>query len=330
MPIVENASHPVPVTILTGFLGSGKTTLLNRILSEGHGQKIVVIENEFGEVGVDRELLENSAEHIVEMNNGCVCCTVRGDMTRILGQLAARRDRGEAVFDRVIIETTGLADPAPVAQVFFAEKDINEYFSLDAVVTIVDAKHALQQLEQHHEAREQVGFADRLLLSKTDLATEQETQALMERLRHINARAPMHKVHFGEIGLDRILDIQSFNLDAMSDIASDFPSRAGHAHDDEIGSFVFRSPRPFHLEKLDGFLNGLLVVYGKDLLRYKGVLYVQESRCRMVFQGVHMSMGSQLGKRWTENEKPENVMVFIGRGLPKDLFLSGLEKCLVH
>jgi len=330
MSTIEPISRPVPVTILTGFLGSGKTTLLNRILSERHGRKIAVIENEFGEAGIDSDLLVNSDEQIVEMNNGCICCTVRGDLVRILGQLTERRNRGEAAFDRVIIETTGLADPAPVAQTFFVEEAISDYFLLDAIITVVDAKHAQQQLEEHHEAQEQVGFADRILLSKTDLVTDQENEALIARLRRINPRAPVRKVHFGETDIDQILDIKGFNLNAILDIEPDFLADVSHEHDDEVGSFVFRSPQPFNIEKLEDFLAGMLTVYGKDLLRYKGVLYAKESPNRMVFQGVHMMMGSQIGKPWAAHETPENVLVFIGRKLPKELFLDGLEKCLVQ
>jgi len=328
MSTIETISRPVPVTILTGFLGSGKTTLLNRILSEQHGQKIAVIENEFGEAGIDSDLLINSEEQIVEMNNGCICCTVRGDLVRILGQLAEKRDSGELNFDRVIIETTGLADPAPVAQTFFVEEKIGEYFSLDAIITVVDARHAPQQLEEHHEAQEQVGFADRILLSKTDLVSEQETAALIARLRNINARAPVRKVHFGETEIDQILDIKGFNLNAILDIEPDFLTDVSHTHDDDIGSFVFRSNRPFDLYRLEEFLGDMVAVYGKDLLRYKGVLFVRDSPNRMIYQGVHMLMGADVGKPWTVSETPESVMVFIGRKLPKEAFMRGLKKCL--
>jgi len=193
----------VPVTILTGFLGSGKTTLLNRILREDHGQRIAVIENEFGEVGVDSDLIEKGDEQIVQMNNGCICCTVRGDLIRILGELKDKRDRGALKFDRVVIETTGMADPGPVAQTFFTDDEIGNYYLLDSIITVVDAKHAPQQLDEFHEAQEQVGFADRLLLSKTDLTDEEETKKLVERLKRMNPRAPIKKVHFGDAPLRR-------------------------------------------------------------------------------------------------------------------------------
>jgi len=188
----------VPVTILTGFLGSGKTTLLNRILREDHGRRIAVIENEFGEVGVDSALIEKSDEQIVEMNNGCICCTVRGDLIRILGSLKDKRDQGALKFDRVVIETTGMADPGPVAQTFFTDDEIGNYYLLDSIITVVDAKHAPQQLDEFHEAQEQVGFADRLLLSKTDLTNEEDTKKLVDLLRRMNPRAPIKKVHFGD------------------------------------------------------------------------------------------------------------------------------------
>src|SRR5688500_11194368 len=187
----------VPVTILTGFLGSGKTTLLNRILKEDHGQRIAVIENEFGEVGVDNEIIETGDEQIVEMNNGCICCTVRGDLIRILGTLKERRDQGDLKFDRVVIETTGMADPGPVAQTFFTDEEIAGYYLLDSIITLVDAKHAPQQLDEFHEAQEQVGFADRILMSKTDLVSEEETETLSKRLKRMNTRAPTRKVQFG-------------------------------------------------------------------------------------------------------------------------------------
>ena len=317
----------VPVTILTGFLGAGKTTLLNRILKEDHGKRIAVIENEFGEVGVDSEIIEKTDESIVEMNNGCICCTVRGDLIKILGDLKDRRDQGSLKFDRVIIETTGMADPGPVAQTFFTDEDIGAYYLLDSILTVVDAKHASKQLDEFREAQEQVGFADRILLSKTDLTQEDENRTLIKRLRKMNPRAQVKKVHFGNTPIEEILDIRGFNLNAILELDPEFLAETHHDHSDEVQSFVFRSDKPFNGDKLEQFLSGMIQVYGPDLLRYKGVLWMKGKPQRVVFQGVHMMMGGDMGKPWGKDKK-QSVMVFIGKNLPKDLFLAGLEECL--
>ena len=317
----------VPVTILTGFLGAGKTTLLNRILKEDHGKKIAVIENEFGEVGVDSEIIEKSDEQIIEMNNGCICCTVRGDLIKILGDLKDRRDKGTLKFDRVIIETTGMADPGPVAQTFFTDEDVGGYYLLDSILTVVDAKHATAQLDEFTEAQQQVGFADRILMSKTDLVAEEETRKLIERLKRMNPRAQVKKVHFGATPIEEILDIRGFNLNTILELDPEFLVDTHHEHHDEVESFVFRSDRPFNGDKLEQFLSGMIQVYGPDLLRYKGVLWMKGKANRVVFQGVHMMMGGDMGKPWGKDKK-QSVMVFIGKKLPKDLFLAGLEQCL--
>ncbi len=318
----------VPVTILTGFLGSGKTTLLNRILKEDHGRRIAVIENEFGEVGVDSEIIESGDEQIVEMNNGCVCCTVRGDLIRILGTLKEKRDAGALKFDRVVIETTGMADPGPVAQTFFTDEEIGNYYLLDSIITIVDAKHAAKQLDEFHEAQEQVGFADRILLSKTDLTKAEETDRLVKRLKKMNPRAPIKKVHFGNAPIDEVLDIRGFNLNAILALDPDFLSDTQHEHHDEVESFVYRAKKPFDGAKLEAFLSGMIQIHGPDLLRYKGVLWMKGNPRRVVFQGVHMMMGGDVGKPWAKNEAKESLLVFIGKKLPKDLFIAGLEECL--
>jgi G3E family GTPase len=318
----------VPVTILTGFLGSGKTTLLNRILKEDHGHKIAVIENEFGEVGVDSEIIEKSDEQIIEMNNGCICCTVRGDLIKILGTLKDKRKSGELKFDRVVIETTGMADPGPVAQTFFTDEDIGNYYLLDSILTVVDAKHAQKQLDEFHEAQEQVGFADRILMSKTDLVSEDDAQKLSERIRRMNPRAPVKKVHFGNAPIGEVLDIRGFNLNAILELDPEFLTDTHHEHHDEVESFVFRSDKPFDGDKLEQFLSGMIQVYGPDLLRYKGVLWMKGKPNRVVFQGVHMMMGGDMGKPWAKGEKKNSTLVFIGKKLPKDLFLAGLEQCL--
>ena len=320
----------VPVTILTGFLGSGKTTLLNRILKEDHGQRIAVIENEFGESGVDSEIIEKSEEQIVEMNNGCICCTVRGDLIRILGALKEKRDQGALKFDRVVIETTGMADPGPVAQTFFTDEEIGNYYLLDSIITLVDAKHAPQQLDEFHEAQEQVGFADRILLSKTDLVSENDAAKLSSRLKRMNPRAPIKKVHFGNAPLSEVLDIRGFNLNAILELDPEFLTSIAHEHHDEVESFVFKSDKPFDGQKLENFLSGMIQMYGPDLLRYKGILWMKGKKERVVFQGVHMMMGGDMGKPWGKNEKKGSLLVFIGKKLPKDLFIAGLEECLVR
>src|SRR5574339_534048 len=321
-------ANMVPVTILTGFLGSGKTTLLNRILKEDHGHRIAVIENEFGETGVDGEIIEKSDEQIVEMNNGCICCTVRGDLIRILGSLKEKRDQGALKFDRVVIETTGMADPGPVAQTFFTDEEIGNYYLLDSIITLVDAKHAPQQLDEFHEAQEQVGFADRILLSKTDIADEKETEVLVKRIRKMNPRAPIKKVNFCDAPIDEVLDIRGFNLNAILALEPDFLTDTHHQHHDEVESFVFRSKKPFDGQKLEAFLSGMIQVHGPDLLRYKGVLWMKGNPRRVVFQGVHMMMGGDMGKPWGKNEKKSSLLVFIGKKLPKDIFVAGLEECL--
>ena len=321
-------SNMVPVTILTGFLGSGKTTLLNRILKEDHGHRIAVIENEFGEIGVDNEIIETGEEQIVEMNNGCICCTVRGDLIRILGTLKEKRDEGRLKFDRVVIETTGMADPGPVAQTFFTDEEIGNYYLLDSIITLVDAKHAPKQLDEFHEAQEQVGFADRILLSKTDLVSQDETETLSKRLKRMNPRAPIKKVHFGDAPIGEVLDIRGFNLNAILQLDPEFLVDSHHEHSDEVESFVFRSDKPFDGQKLEQFLSGMIQVYGPDLLRYKGVLWMKGNPRRVVFQGVHMMMGGDMGKPWAKGEKKQSIMVFIGKKLPKDIFIAGMEECL--
>ena len=321
------SSNLIPVTILTGFLGSGKTTLLNYILKQPHGHRIAVIENEFGEAGIDNELLvQDREEQIIEMNNGCICCTVRGDLVRILGELATKRTAGTLQFDRVVIETTGLADPAPVAQTFFVDEDIVQHYMLDAIVTLVDTKHAPQQLDEHHEAQEQVGFADRILLTKTDLVDAADVQALRQRLVRINPRASIAESRKGVVALDDVLDIRGFNLSAILEIEPDFLSDVTHEHDDDITSFVFREINPLDLEDIEDFLSSIVQVYGAQLLRYKGILNIKGTDKRVIFQGVHMLMGSDLGAPWAKDEVRESKMVFIGKDLPRDVLEKGLRR----
>jgi G3E family GTPase len=322
-------SAPTPVTILTGFLGSGKTTLLNRILREPHGHRIAVIENEFGEAGIDNELLvQDDTEQIIEMNNGCICCTVRGDLVRILGELQARRQAGEIHFDRVIIETTGLADPAPVAQTFFVDDDIAQRYLLDAIVTLVDARHAPQQLDEHHEAQEQVGFADRILITKTDTVQPADVAQLRQRLVKMNPRARIGEAHHGRADFDELLDIRGFNLNAILEIEPDFLTDVEHEHDDDVTSFVFRERRPLDLDRIEEFLASVVQVYGPKLMRYKGVLNIRGVPQRVVFQGVHMLMGSDVGTAWKPGDVRESKFVFIGRDMPRELLLDGLAQCV--
>ena len=359
----------IPVTILTGFLGSGKTTLLKRVLTEAHGQKIAVIENEFGEENIDNDILvTDSKEQIVQMSNGCICCTIREDLRETLQDLAAKRRKGELAFDRIVIETTGVADPGPVAQTFFMDEEIAESYLIDSIITLVDAKHAAQQLNDRQEARRQVGFADQIFLSKTDLVTAAETDALIHRLKHMNPRAPIKAVHFGEVSIAEVLDLRGFNLNAKLDIDPDFLKEEGdhdhdhdhhdhghehhdhdhehgehcdhpshqhgghghhHHHDDDVKSFVYRAERPFDPAKLEDFLGAIVNIYGPRMLRYKGVLDMKGTERKVSFQGVHQLMGSDLGPQWAEGEKRMSKMVFIGIDLPKDIFMQGLEQCLV-
>ncbi|WP_371439524.1 GTP-binding protein [Polaromonas sp.] len=321
----------IPVTILTGFLGSGKTTLLNHILKADHGYRIAVIENEFGEAGIDNELLVQDAnEQIVEMNNGCICCTVRGDLVRILGELATKKKTGALNFDHVVIETTGLADPAPVAQTFFVDEDVQMNYLLDAIVTLVDAVHAPQQLDDHHEAQEQIGFADRVLISKTDLVGAAALALLRQRLTRINPRAKIAESHHGVAAINDLLDIRGFNLNAILDIEPDFLGDVSHEHDDDVSSFVFRETRPLDLERVEDFLGSMVKVYGPQMMRYKGVLNIKGEDQRIVFQGVHMLMGAERAGKWKAQEARTSKMVFIGRDLPREIFEKGLAACALE
>ena len=360
------AAGLIPATILTGFLGSGKTTLLKRVLTEAHGQKIAVIENEFGEENIDNDILvSETQEQIIQLSNGCVCCTSREDLRTTLADLAAKRRKGELDFERVVIETTGLADPGPVAQTFFMDDEIAETFLLDSILTLVDVKHANDQLDTRQEARRQVGFADQIFLSKTDLVDAAAVDALSHRLKHMNPRAPQSKVHFGEVPIKDVFDLRGFNLNAKLEIDPEFlavddhghdhahdhghdhghahdhgheghdhaPGEAcdhphHHHHDDDVKSFVFRSERPFNPAKLEDFLGAIVQVYGPKMLRYKGVLHMNGTDKKVIFQGVHQLMGSDLGPKWMPDEKKVSKMVFIGIDLPKDILMQGLEGCL--
>ena len=322
----------IPVTILAGFLGAGKTTLLNRILREDHGQKIAVVENEFGQEDVDSTLLvKTDKAQIVQMNNGCVCCTIRGDLSRVMTDLRLRREKGEIEFDRVILEASGVANPGPVAQTFFMDDCVAAFFRLDGVITVVDAVHAEDTLDQEKEAQSQVGFADRLLISKTDLVQADALAHLKKRLRAMNPRAPMLEVHMGNVAIEQVLDIDGFNLNSVLDIDPDFlnPEHHHHHHGDEIGSFVFTSDVPFDPYRIERFWGTITQVYGPDLLRYKGVLYLDGCDRQMITQGVHMLVAADLGAPWPQGQAPQTKIVFIGRNLPREAIISGLEMCLI-
>lgn len=328
---VEMPEPDIPVTILTGFLGAGKTTLLNRILSENHQYKIAIIENEFGPENIDNDLLINSGkEQIVSMSNGCVCCTIRGDLSRVLTDLRHKRDRGEIEFDYVVIETTGVANPGPVAQTFFMDDAVAAFFKLDGVVTVVDCKHGAQTLTDEAAARDQVGFADRILLSKTDLCTPEEIEAMKARLRQMNARAPLREVNMGTCPIEEVLNISGFNMNDVLDVDPAFFSNAHHHHHhrDDIHSFVFETDRAFDPQKLERYIGSLTAVYGEQLLRYKGVLQLQGTDQRVVFQGVHMLAVSDALGPWGDR-KPYSKLVFIGRNLPEEAIRHGLTTCLV-
>ncbi|TCK02951.1 CobW family GTP-binding protein [Marinobacterium mangrovicola] len=343
----------ISATILTGFLGSGKTTLLKRVLSEAHGQKIAVIENEFGEENIDNDILiADSEEQIIQMSNGCICCTIREDLRETLTMLAAKRHDGLLDFDRVIIETTGVADPGPVAQTFFMDEDVAESYMLDSIITLVDAKHAAQQLNDRQEARRQVGFADQIFVSKSDLVDEEVLDALIPRLKKMNPRAPVEAVHFGETQLTKVLDLQGFNLNAKLDIDPNFLSEEGgadshhdhdeqcghsshkhehgshHHHDDDVKSFVYRANRPFDPTRLEDFFGAVVEVHGPKMLRYKGVLDMKGTDRKVIFQGVHQVMGSDLGPEWKPDEVRQSKMVFIGVDLPNKILQEGLDASL--
>jgi G3E family GTPase len=347
----------IPATILTGFLGSGKTTLLKRILSEAHGQKIAVIENEFGEENIDNDILVgDTEEQIIQLSNGCVCCTIREDLRSTLSDLAAKRRKGELTFDRVVIETTGLADPGPVAQTFFMDDEVAESYLLDSILTLVDAVHAQKQLDDRQEARRQIGFADQLFISKADLVDEATLDALSHRLKHMNPRAPQRRVNFGDVPIAQVFDLHGFNLNAKLEIDPEFLAAADqghghgnhghdhghdhehgehcdhphhHHHDDDVKSFVFRSHKAFNPAKLEDFLGSIVQIYGPKMLRYKGVLNMKGTDRKVIFQGVHQLMGSDLGPKWMPGEKRQSKMVFIGIDLPGEVFQQGLAKCLV-
>lgn len=353
-------SDKIPVTVLTGYLGAGKTTLLNRILSEPHGKKYAVIVNEFGEIGIDNDLIVGADEEVFEMNNGCVCCTVRGDLIRVLTGLMKRKGG----FDAIIVETTGLADPGPVAQTFFMDEDVKARTRLDSVTTLVDAKHVMQRLDDSHEAREQVAFADQILLNKVDLVTEDELQAVEQRLRGLNPLAPIRRTQRARIALDQILDQNSFDLDHIADIRPEFTNPAhgedghvhdehcdhdhhhhdhdhdhahhdhdhghgprGHAHQDDIKGVSLSTDKPIDGQAFTRWLDKLLAEQGPDILRAKGIIDVKGEDRRLVFQAVHMILEGDLQREWGPSERRWSRAVFIGRNLDEAALKAGFEAC---
>jgi G3E family GTPase len=331
----------VPVTILTGFLGAGKTTLLNRILHEQHGRRIAVIENEFGPEGIDNEILVREAgEQIVEMNNGCLCCTIRGDLARTLGSLQERRGRAEIQFERVVIETTGMADPGPIVQTFFLDADVVRHYALDGVIAVVDAFHGDHTLDIQPEAQAQVGFADRLLLSKTDLADRESVARLAERIQRINPRAPVRPVHFGQAPIAELLEIGGFDLSSATASDPDFletdPAEAvahhhgDHDHHDTIASFVFKADAPLDGARLEQLMAVLAEGYGPDLMRYKGIVSIQGIDNRLILQGVQLVIGTEAGRPWARGEPRHSKIVFIGRDLDREVIIESLNRCLVE
>jgi G3E family GTPase len=314
------------VTVLTGFLGAGKTTLLNHILTAQHGKRIAVIENEFGEVGVDGDLVIGAEEELFETNNGCICCKVRGDLIRILGNLMKRRQR----FDYVLIETTGLADPGPVAQTFFVDDDLQRHLRLDGIVTVVDSYHVWQHLDHSPEVKEQLAFADVVLLNKTDLVSEAQLGKLEQRVRSMNTVARIHQTRNALIDLDRILGVEGFSLERAQEVDPEFLDthhEHHHDHDEEVSSVGIVMPGDLDQEKFNGWISELLQTRGPDFFRTKGVLSIKGFKERFVFQGVHMLFDGRTDRPWG-NEPRTNKLIFIGRNLDRAALNEGFRSCL--
>jgi G3E family GTPase len=349
MPIPDSSAK-IPVTVLTGYLGAGKTTLLNRILSEPHGKKFAVIVNEFGEIGIDNELVVNADEEVFEMNNGCICCTVRGDLVRIIDGLMRRKGK----FDAIIVETTGLADPAPVAQTFFMDEAVGAKTRLDAVVTVADAKWLSDRLKDAPEAKNQIAFADVILLNKTDLVAPEELRELEARIRGLNPYARLHRTERAKIDISEVLGRNAFDLDRILTIEPDFLQGEDHDHDhhhdhgdhdhgahhhhhgiglkhyhdEDMQSVALRTDKALNPDKFFPWIQDLVAKDGPSILRCKGILSFKDDPERFVFQGVHMILDGDHQRPWRPDEVRDSRIVFIGRNLPEDKIRQGFESCI--
>ncbi|MGY2734624.1 CobW family GTP-binding protein [Sphingomonas sp. UYP23] len=319
MPVTDR----IPVTVLTGYLGAGKTTLLNRILTENHGKRYAVIVNEFGEIGIDNDLIVDADEEVFEMNNGCICCTVRGDLIRIIEGLMKRK----GAFDAIIIETTGLADPAPVAQTFFVDDDVSARSRLDAIVTLVDAKHILARLEDSHEAAEQIAFADVILLNKVDLVTPQELEQVCQRIRSINNQAKFFETTNADVPLDAVLGLGAFDLDRILEIEPGFLGEDDHEHDQSIVSVSVSSAAALDPEVFMAWLRKVTATQGQDILRLKGIIAFPDEPKRYVVQGVHMLLEGDTQREWAAKEARTSRLVFIGRNLDEAALARDFAAC---